>query len=210
MRQIALLLIPAAAATIALAGADHPARLSARRVRRRARPDQVSEALFWFSFSLPFSRLQPAAHAHLLLASRSRGLPTALAGVTLVINVAVSAALYEPMGIGGVVLGTVVATAAMTIGQARVPSTPHRRPQLGTTLKAVAKIIARGRGARRLAYGTWSALDDALGRSLLATGRLRRRRIGARVAPPTPAIVLAMRIPEARQILELFTSRLRP
>ena len=38
MRQIFLLLVPAAAATLALADADHAADLPARRVRRRARP----------------------------------------------------------------------------------------------------------------------------------------------------------------------------
>src|SRR5918999_1126340 len=40
------------------------------------------------------------------------------AGATLAINIAVSAALYEPLGIAGVVIGTAAASAAMTVGQA--------------------------------------------------------------------------------------------
>ena len=65
MRQVFLLLIPAAAATLALStpitrliyqhGAFGP-----------SSTDLVSTALFWFSFSLPFSRRQPAADADVL------------------------------------------------------------------------------------------------------------------------------------------------
>src|ERR687893_115305 len=67
---------------------------------------QVAEALFWFSFSLPF------AGANLLLTRTYFSLqkpwtPTVLGGATLVVNAVVSAALYGPFGIGGVVIGTV-------------------------------------------------------------------------------------------------------
>ena len=55
VRQICLLLIPAAAATLVLADADHAARLPARRVRRALDRRSSPTALFWFSFSLPFA-----------------------------------------------------------------------------------------------------------------------------------------------------------
>jgi putative peptidoglycan lipid II flippase len=206
IRQIALLLIPAAAVTIALS--EPITRLVYQRGAFDAQStEQVSEALFWFSFSLPFSGF------NLLLTRTFFSLqrpwtPTALAGVTLAINVAVSAALYEPLGIGGVVLGTVVATAAMTVGQSFYLGRRIGGLQLRTTLRTTMKILVAAAVLGGVAYITWYVLDEALGRSLLAQvvsvgGAIT---LGSAVYA---ALVLAMRIPEARQILELFTRRLR-
>jgi putative peptidoglycan lipid II flippase len=205
-RQIALLLIPAAAATIALP--EPITRLVYERGEFDAQStEQVAEALFWFSFSLPFSGV------NLLLTRTFFSLqqpwtPTFLAGVTLIINVAVSAALYEPLGIGGVVLGTVVATAAMTVGQAAFLRHRTHGLELGTTLNTTAKVVVAAAILGVVAYVTWWALDEALGRSLLA----QIASVGGALALGSAAyaaLVLAMRIPEARQILALFTSRLR-
>ncbi len=167
----------------------------------------MSEALFWFSFSLPFSGF------NLLLTRTFFSLqkpwtPTALAGVTLVINVVVSAALYEPLGIGGVVLGTVVATAAMTIGQAAYLRRRTHGLELGTTLAATAKIVVASAVLGAVAYATWWVLDELLGRSLPA----QIASVGGALtlgSAAYAALVLAMGIPEARQILALLTSRLR-
>ena len=171
--------------------------------------DQVAEALFWFSFSLPFSGF------NLLLTRTFFSLqrpwtPTALAGVTLVINIVVAAALYEPLGIGGVVLGTVVATAADdgrpgATSSAVASAACSSRPRRATTRKIVAASAVLG----GVAYGAGALLDDALGdqasprRSIAVGGALA---LGSAVYA---ALVLAMRIPEARQIRELFTRRLR-
>jgi putative peptidoglycan lipid II flippase len=207
IRQIALLLIPAAAVTIALP--EPITRLVYERGEFDAQStDQVAEALFWFSFSLPFSGF------NLLLTRTFFSLqrpwtPTALAGVTLAINVAVSAALYGPLGIGGVVLGTVASTAAMTAGQAYYLRRRIGSLQLATTLAAAARIVVAAAVLGGVAYGTWYGLDEALGRSLLA----QVVSVGTALALGSAAyaaIVLALRIPEARQILELFTRRLKP
>jgi putative peptidoglycan lipid II flippase len=206
IRQIALLLIPSAAITIALS--EPITRLVYERGEFDAESTrQVSEALFWFSFSLPFSGF------NLLLTRTFFSLqrpwtPTALAGVTLAINAAVSAALYGPMGIGGVVLGTVVATAAMTAGQAYYLRRRTGGLQLGTTLRATAKMIAAAALLGGVAYGTWWALDQALGRSFAA----QLVSVGTAIALGSAAYaaaVLAMRIPEARQIVGLFARRFR-
>jgi putative peptidoglycan lipid II flippase len=206
MRQIALLLIPAAAITIALA--EPITRLVYQRGEFDAQStDQVAEALFWFSFSLPFSGF------NLLLTRTFFSLqkpwtPTGLAGVTLVINVAVSGALYEPLGIGGVVLGTVVSTAAMTVGQAYYLRRRIGGLQLMTTARTTTKIVGASAVLGAVAYGTWYVLDDALGESLLAqvisVGTALT--LGSAVYA---AIVLALRIPEANQIRDLLTRRLR-
>jgi putative peptidoglycan lipid II flippase len=206
IRQIALLLIPAAAVTIVL-----PEPIT-RLVYQRGEFDaestrQVSEALFWFSFSLPFSGF------NLLLTRTYFSLqrpwtPTGLAGVTLAINAGVSAALYGPFGIGGVVVGTVVATAAMTVGQAYFLRHRTGGLELTTTLRTSAKIIVASALLGVVAYGSWWALDQALGRSLPA----QLVSVGGALTLGSvtyAAVVLAMRIPEARQIRDLFAQRLR-
>jgi putative peptidoglycan lipid II flippase len=206
IRQIALLLIPAAAVTIALP--EPITRLVYQRGEFDAQStDQVAEALFWFSFSLPFSGF------NLLLTRTFFSLqhpwtPTALAGVTLAINAAVSAALYEPLGIGGVVLGTVASTAAMTVGQSYFLRRRIGSLQLGRTLRTSAQILVAAAVLGVVAYGTWYGLDEALGDSLLA----QIVSVGTAItlgSAAYAAIVLALRIPEAQQILELFTRRLR-
>jgi putative peptidoglycan lipid II flippase len=206
IRQIALLLIPAAAITLALP--EPITRLVYERGEFDAQStDQVAEALFWFSFSLPFSGF------NLLLTRTFFSLqrpwtPTALAGVTLAINAAVSAALYEPLGIGGVVLGTVVATAAMTVGQSYFLMRRIGNLQLATTLRTSALIVAAAAVLGGVAYGVWYALDQALGESLLA----QIVSVGTALAVGSAAyaaIVLALKIPEAIQIRDLFTRRLR-
>jgi putative peptidoglycan lipid II flippase len=206
VRQIALLLIPAAAATLVLA--EPITRLVYERGDFDAgSTEQVAEALFWFSFSLPF------AGANLLLTRTYFSLqkpwtPTALAGVTLAINIAVSAALYEPLGIGGVVIGTAVASAAMTAGQAYFLRGRLRGIELGRTLRAVAKMILAAGVLAGVAYAVWWPLDEALGRSLPA----QVAAVGAALTAGSLAYagaVLALRIPEARQIVDLLASRLR-
>src|SRR5215210_3152946 len=153
VRQIALLLIPAAAATLALA--EPITRLVYERGDFDADSTrQVSEALFWFSFSLPF------AGANLLLTRTFFSLqqpwtPTALAGLTLAINASVSAALYKPLGIGGVVLGTAVASAAMTIGQAYFLRGRLHGIELGTTLRAVAGMLVAAAVLAGVASAVW-------------------------------------------------------
>lgn len=206
VRQIFLLLLPAAAATIALA--EPITRLVYERGEFNAQStDQTAEALFWFSFSLPLSG------ANLLLTRtffslQSPWTPTALAGVTLAINLAVSAALYGPLGIGGVVLGTVAATAAMTAGQAFYLRRRLHGIELGGTLRAVARMLPAAAVLGGVAYGTWWLLDDVLGRTLLA----QAVSVGTAMTLATAAyaaIVLALRVPEARQVLDLLTRRLR-
>ena len=206
MRQIALLLIPAAAITIALP--EPITRLVYERGAFDAEStDQVAEALFWFSFSLPFSGFNLLL-TRTFFSLQSPWIPTALAGFTLAINVAVSAALYGPLGIAGVVLGTVVSTAAMTAGQAFYLRRRIGGLQLLTTLRATSKIVAASAVLGGIAYASWYALDQALGTSLVA----QIVAVGTALALGSAAyaaLVLAARIPEAQQIRALFTRRLR-
>ena len=137
VRQIALLLIPSAAAMLALA--EPITRLVYQGGTFDAEStEQTSEALFWFAFSLPF------AGANLMLTRTYFSLqqpwtPTVLGGATLAINAAVSAALYGPFGIAGIVIGTAAGSAAMSVGQAY-----FLRPKLGG-IEAAARCAPRPR-----------------------------------------------------------------
>ncbi|HUY84378.1 MAG TPA: murein biosynthesis integral membrane protein MurJ, partial [Steroidobacteraceae bacterium] len=110
MRQINLLLIPAAAFLMVLAtpvvrliyqhgnfnaGTSHSTRLT-------------SIALFWFAISLPFGGLNLLL-TRTFFALRRPWIPTGLAAMNIVIDIVVSVGLYKPLGIAGLVIGTAIA-----------------------------------------------------------------------------------------------------
>ncbi len=206
-RQIFLLLIPAAACTLALAVPI--TRLVYERGEFDADSTQlVAEALFWFSFSLPF------AGANLLLTRtffslQRPWLPTALGGATLVLNVIVALALYKPFGVGGIVLGTGVASAAMTAGQMW-----YLRRELGgqlegrATFDAIVRICAASALLGGVAYGLYRVLDDVVGRSLPGQLVSVGFALMAGLAVYATA-VLALRVPEAQQIRDAVAGRVR-
>jgi putative peptidoglycan lipid II flippase len=104
------------------------------------------------------------------------------------------------------VIGTAVASAAMTVGQAYFLRSRLRGIELGTTLNAVARMLVAAALFGGAAYGVWYGLDEALGRSLPAQAISVGGGLTAGAAVYAAA-VLALRIPEARQILQLFRSR---
>jgi len=207
MRQISLLLIPSAAAIVALSTPI------VRLVYERGDFDadstrQVSEALFWFSFSLPLSGIT-------LLLTRSffslqrPWLPTQLAIVSLTVNAAVSLALYEPMGIGGIVLGTTVSNVVLALLEARRLRAELGGLEVARTLGAMALMLAAAALLAAVAYGSWYGLDRVLGDSLPA----QLLAVGAALALgglAYAAVLLRSGLPEARQILDLFARRFPP
>jgi putative peptidoglycan lipid II flippase len=207
VRQISLLLIPAAAFTIVLA--TPITRLVYERGAFDAESTElVSTALFWFSFSLPLSGI------NLLLTRSFFSLqkpwqPTAMAGLSLAVNAVVSIALYSPFGIGGIVIGTVAGNVAMALGQARtLRPLLHGSLEGRRTLIAASQMTAAAALLGAVAYGVWWGLDELLGRALLA----QVVSVGGALAAGTAvyaAAVLALRIEEARQIQALVVGRLR-
>lgn len=206
VRQIYLLLIPAAVFTAVLA--TPITRLVYQRGDFDAHSTElVSTALFWFSFSLPFSG------ANLLLTRTFFSLqrpwqPTGLAVGNMVVNFGVSLALYKPLGIAGLVIGTVVGNLGMTAGQTWL----LRRRLAGSlegrrTLTAVLQMLAASALLGLVALGLWWVLDELLGRSLLAQIVSVGGALAAGVAVYVAA-VLALGIPEAQQIRRLVAGRL--
>ena len=206
VRQIFLTLIPMAVITLVLA--EPVTRLVFERGEfGPASTDQVAEALFWFSFSLPF------AGANLMLTRsffslQEPWIPTRLAGVTLAINAAVSLALYKPFGIGGIVIGTAVASAAMTVLQAAALRRLLGRLEGRVLLDGLLRMLVAAAALGGVTYGVWWALDDALGRSLAGQVVSVGTAIGLGLAVYAAA-ALALRIPEARQLEQALLGRLR-
>ena len=207
MRQVFLLLVPAAAATLALStpitrliyehGAFGP-----------SSTELVSSALFWFSFSLPFSGVNLLLTRTFFSLQRP-WITTAIAGLNLAVNVVVSVALYEPFGIPGIVVGTAASSAAMTLAQIHyLRRELHGRLEGRATLLAVAQMTFAAALLAAAAYGSWRFLDDALGRGLL--GQIVSVLGGLSVGSLVYGLVVhVLAIPEGRQIERLLVARLR-
>ena len=208
MRQNLLLLVPAAAATIAMASPIVEL-IYQYGAFNAASTKEVSTALFWFAFSMPFAGLNLLLTRTFFSLQRP-WIPSALAACTLVVNAIVSIALYKPLGIAGPVIGTVVASAGMMAAQ-----TVYLRRQLHgsiegrETLILTLKVVAAAALLIIVSRGIWLLLDDAVGDS----GPLARL-IGVIPALTAGSMVYLaavrmMRIREADQIVDFFTSRLR-
>jgi putative peptidoglycan lipid II flippase len=206
MRQIFLLLIPAAAATLALA--TPITRLIYQHGEfGSSSTDLVSSALFWFSFSLPFSGVNLLL-TRTFFSLQKPWITTGIAALNLAVNVGVSVALYGPFGIAGIVIGTAVSSAVMTLAQMHfLRRELHGRLEVRRTLLVTAQITAAAALLAGAAYVVWYGLDRALGdgvpAQIVSVGVALT--VGAAVYALT---VLALRIPEARQIQRLLAGRL--
>jgi putative peptidoglycan lipid II flippase len=206
MRQISLLLIPAAAATLALA--TPITRLIYQHGAFGAQSThEVSTALFWFSFSLPFSGLNLLL-TRTFFSLQQPWLPTTLALGSLVVNLVVSLALYSPLGIAGPVIGTAVASAAMAALQARrVRQVLHGRLEGRATGAAVLGMCSAAALLGIVAWCVWALLDQLFGRSVIA----QIISVGGGLAAGTAVYgraVLWLQIDEARQTWNLVASRI--
>jgi putative peptidoglycan lipid II flippase len=207
MRQINLLLIPAAAAMMVLA--TPITRLVYQRGAFTAHSTSlVATALFWFAVSLPFGGINLLL-TRTFFAVRRPWIPTGLAGLNMVVDVIVSIALYKPLGIAGLVIGTAAANAVMTALQLRrLRAGFNGRIEGGQTLMITVRILVASAILAAVSWAVWKGLDVAVGTSLV--GQLLSVGIALTVGSALYAkLVLAMRIPEARQIQGLVMGRLR-
>jgi putative peptidoglycan lipid II flippase len=207
MRQINLLLIPAAAVTMVLA--TPITRLVYQRGEFTAHSTHlVSIALFWFAWSLPFGGINLLL-TRTFFAVQRPWIPTKLAALNMVVDVIVSVALYKPLGIAGLVIGTAVANAVMTALQLRrLRAGFSGRIEGGQTLMITTRILVASALLAGVSWLVWKGLESLLGSSL--PGQLLSVGIAIGIGLTVYArAVLAMRIPEARQIQALVMERLR-
>jgi putative peptidoglycan lipid II flippase len=204
-RQIALLLIPSGAALAVLC--TPIVRLVYQRGEFDAHSTElVSEALLVFAFSLPFSGWNLLLTRTFFSLQRP-WLPTALAGISLVVNTAISLALYKPLGIAGVVLGTVISNALLTVLETRYLAPLLGGLELRETLLACFGMLVGAGLLAEVSYGSWWVLDHIFGTSFI--GQVISVGGGLTLGGAVYAMwVLWLPIPEARQVTDLFARRL--
>ncbi|HEY2397668.1 MAG TPA: murein biosynthesis integral membrane protein MurJ [Solirubrobacteraceae bacterium] len=206
VRQINLLLIPAAAFLIVLA------KPIVRLVFERGAfgPESthlVSVALFWFAFSLPFGGVNLLL-TRTFFAVQRPWIPTRLAALNIVVDVIVSVALYKPLGISGLIIGTVAANAVMTVLQLRrLRAGFNGRLEGAQTTMITARILVASALLAGVSWVVWKLLSSLLGGGLAA----QVVSVGGAGAAGTfvyARAVLAMRIPEAHQVNRLIRAQL--
>jgi putative peptidoglycan lipid II flippase len=206
MRQINLLLIPAAAFMIVLS------KPIVRLVFERGEfgslsTHYVSIALFWFAFSLPFGGLNLLL-TRAFFAVQRPWIPTRLAAINIVVDIVVSIGLYKPLGIAGLIIGTVAANVVMTwMLLARLRTGFDGRLEGAQTTMITARVALASVLLAAIAWAVWRLLDSLLGASLPAqivsvgAAGIAGLYVYARA-------VLAMRVPEAHQVGNLIRARL--
>ncbi len=207
MRQINLLLIPAAGLMMALA--TPITRLVFQRGHFTAHSTHlVSIALFWFAFSLPFGGVNLLL-TRTFFAVQRPWIPTGLAAINMIVDIIVSVGLYRPLGIAGLVIGTAVANIVMTALQVRrLRAGFNGHLEGGLTTMITVRVFVASVILAAVSWGLWKGLENVLGTSLPA----QIVSVGGAIAVGLfiyARLVLAMRIPEARQIEVLLMSRLR-
>ncbi len=206
MRQINLLLIPAAVFMIVLTAPI--VRLVFERGAFNAESTHlVSIALFWFAFSLPFGGLNLLL-TRTFFAVQRPWIPTRLAALNMVVDVVVSLSLYKPLGIAGLIIGTVAANVVMTALQVhRLRIGFNGRLEGRQTTMITARILLASVLLGGVSWVVWYALDALLGGSLPAQ-IVSVGAAGAAGVLVYMRAVLVMHVPEAHQVSRLIRTQL--
>jgi putative peptidoglycan lipid II flippase len=165
MRQILFVLLPAAAAILALS--DPMIRLVYQRgAFDPAETAIVATALFWFAFSLPTNGLY-LLQTRTFFSLQRPWQATALATIDLVVSAVAALALYKPYGVGGIVAGTGIGTSAAVVAQAIILRREFGGLELGRLLSTAARISVASAALAGTGYLVWKGLDSVVGRSLV-------------------------------------------
>jgi putative peptidoglycan lipid II flippase len=207
MRQINLLLIPCAAGLMVL-GMPIVRMVFQHGKFGATSTHLTSIALFWFAWSLPFAGLNLLL-TRTFFALQRPWIPTKLAVLNMIVDVIVSLALYKPLGLAGLVIGTAAANIVMTALQLRrMRAGFNGRLEGAQTLMVTMRILVASAITAALARGVWSLINGLVGVSL--PGQIVSVGVAVILAAAVYAwLTLSMRIPEARQIENLVAGRLR-
>jgi len=206
MRQINLLLIPSAVFMLVLT--TPIVRIVFERGHFNARSTElVSEALFWFAISLPFGGLNLLL-TRVFFSVQRPWIPTRLAALNIVVDIVVSIGLYKPLGIAGLIIGTIAANAVMTgLQYHRLRVGFNGRLEGAQTIMITARILLASALLGAVSWAVWTVLHRLFGASLPAQIISVGGAAGAGLFVYARA-VLAMRIPEAHQVSRLIRTQL--
>jgi putative peptidoglycan lipid II flippase len=204
MRQILFVLLPAAAAILALS--DPMIRLVYQRGEfNPAETAVVATALFWFAFSLPTNGLY-LLQTRTFFSLQRPWQATSLAVIDLVISAVAALALYKPFGVGGIVAGTGIGTSAAVVAQAVILRREFGGLELGRLFSTASRITVASAAFAGVSWLVWDLLDQALGRGLL--GQILS--LGAGLAAGGlvyVAVAKLLRVAELEQITRLLRRR---
>jgi putative peptidoglycan lipid II flippase len=204
VRQICLLLIPSAVLMAVLA--EPITRLVYERGAFGSEAtDLVTEAMVWWSISLPFQGVS-LLFSRTFFSLQRPWATTALAGLNLTVNAALAAALHGPFGIAGIVIGTVAGTVVMCVAQGLGWLVALGGVGVRPTALAALAMLAAAVPLAGAAYGVWDGLDALLGRAFAAQAVAVLGAIAVGLVVYAAA-VWALRVPEARQMRRLLASR---
>jgi putative peptidoglycan lipid II flippase len=205
MRQMLFLLVPATAALLVLSDPITQV-LYQRGEFDASQTNLVSEALFYFAFSLPF------AGVNLLLIRTFFSLqrpwtPTFIALGNLGVNAGLDALLYKPIGIGGIPLATAIVSLITTVALAAVLRRLIGGVDARRTLEVGLRIACASALLALAALGVKELLDGALPDS--NSGQLLVITVaGAAGIAVYAAASAALRIDEAREVASLVRGQL--
>jgi putative peptidoglycan lipid II flippase len=204
MRQILFVLLPAAAAILALS--DPMIRLVYQRgAFDPAETAVVATALFWFAFSLPTNGLY-LLQTRTFFSLQRPWQATSLAVIDLVISAVAALVLYKPFGVGGIVAGTGIGTSAAVVAQAVILRREFGGLELGRLFSTASRITVASAALAGVSWLVWDLLDEALGRGL--GGQIAS--LGAGLAAGGlvyVAIAKLLRVAELEQITRLLRRR---
>ena len=164
MRQILFVLVPAAAAILALS--DPMIRLVYQRGEfNPAETTVVATALFWFAFSLPTNGLY-LLQTRTFFSLQRPWQATALATIDLVVSALAALVLYGPFGVGGIVAGTGIGTTVAVVAQAVILRRKFGGLELGRLFSTTVRITIAAAALAGVSWLVWDVLDEALGRGL--------------------------------------------
>jgi putative peptidoglycan lipid II flippase len=204
VRQISMLLIPSAVLMAVLA-VPVTRLVYERGAFGTEATDLTSTAMVWWSISLPFQGVS-LLFSRTFFSLQRPWATTALAGLNLVVNAAIAAALYGPFDIAGIVLGTVVGTIVMCVAQGVILRRELNGIEGARLVSTLIRVTVAAALLGAVSYFTWKGLDEALGRSLAGQAVSVLTAIVAGSAVYGGA-VWVLRVPEARQIPRLLMSR---
>ncbi|MGE0067713.1 MAG: murein biosynthesis integral membrane protein MurJ, partial [Solirubrobacterales bacterium] len=204
MRLILFVLVPAAAAILALS--EPIIRLVYQRGEFGPEATTlVATALFWFAFSLPTNGLY-LLQTRTFFGLQRPWMATKLAALDLIVSTVAALALYKPFGIGGIVAGTGIGTTVAMAAQVVILRRELGGLELGRLLGASVRILVASAALAGVSYLVWDLLDAEFGSDLL--GQIISLGIG--LTGGAAAYLVAarlLRMPELEQVMRLVRRR---
>lgn len=200
IRQIVFLLAPATAFLMVLA--EPVVRLVYQRGQFTAESTSLTaEALFYFTIGLTFNGASLLV-IRAFFSLQMPGIPTKVALAGAILNIALDAALYQPLGVGGIPLSTSIVSIVTFLILVRLLSRELGGLPTDLIMTGVWQSVAGAALAGLFAWELWRAVDDAIGQGTLA----QLVSVGLAMAGATVAYLataLAFRMPELRDLSRL-------